>query len=150
MSVGKKILSIAYLGVEFWAHFLARPFVDPESRGRRRFDENFKEDRLAPFTPGQFARLPRYEQCLNCGLCDAACAASETGRARPADAVSPSLIPISLSRAQPLFYAAADLTAHHAACGACRACEDACPNCVPIRELAEMVTAGARQWRGDQ
>ena len=145
MSLGKKFISIANIGVEFWAHVLSKPFVDPAARGRARFDENFRADRLAPFTPAQFARL---EQCLNCGLCDAACAASEAGGRRPDGAVNPSLIPISVSRSQPLFHNAAELAAHLAACGECRACEEACPNRVPILEIAAMVMEGAKAWRG--
>ena len=143
MSIGKQVYSIASLGVAFCAHVLSKPFVDPATRGRARFDENFREDHLTPYTPKQFERLTRYERCLNCGLCDAACAASEAGRNRSPDAVNPSLIPISVSRAQPLFHTAAGLAAFYAACGDCRACEDACPNRVPIKEIAAMVAGDA-------
>jgi len=136
MSIGKIAVSIANLGLEFWAHVLKKPFIDPVSKGRQRFEDNFREDHLRPYSHEQFARLPRYEQCVNCGLCDAACAAAKG----PAAGLEPSLIPISVSRAQPLFHCAADLAALYAACGECRACEEACPNGVPIREIAAMVT----------
>ncbi|MBI5528072.1 MAG: hypothetical protein HY897_17205 [Deltaproteobacteria bacterium] len=141
MGFGKTALSIANLGVRFWAHFLKKPFVNPEETGRRRFDENFRADGLLPYTAEHAARLPLYETCLNCGLCDAACAsvARPPPTAHRLPPLQPSLIPVMASRAQPLFRASAELAAFYLACGECKKCEEACPNGIPIREMAKMV-----------
>jgi succinate dehydrogenase/fumarate reductase-like Fe-S protein len=149
-----RLFSIANLGVRFWAHFLKKPLLDPEETGRARFDENYRGDALLPYSAEHAARLPLYETCLNCGLCDAACAQIPNPKSQipirlPPNAyrlppsLRPSLIPVMASRAQPLFHASADLAAFFLSCGDCNKCEEACPNGIPIKELAKMVVDGA-------
>jgi Fe-S oxidoreductase len=153
MALSRRFLSMANLGVHFWMHMLAKPFVSGQSRGRKRYDRNYAADRLIPFTHEEFERLEAYERCLNCGLCDAACLqarglglglwAVEGRKDKPDFRYAPGLVPAGISRSQPQFHAGVELAAMLEACRDCRRCEQSCPGSVPVLEIGALVVRRA-------
>lgn len=121
-----------------WAlvlHFLRRPFQD---NGYRAFLDHYRADRLVPLSHVDKTWLLRFSQCLNCGLCDAACPALDT---LPRESFpGPSALVTTLTRATGDFWAAGvDLSL----CEGCRNCESVCPNRVPVKEALEFIEAKA-------
>jgi formate hydrogenlyase subunit 6/NADH:ubiquinone oxidoreductase subunit I len=149
MSLGKQFGAIANLGVQFWLHMFKKPFVTRKSRGIERYRRNYKADHLASFATEEYNRFVFYDRCINCGLCDAACVQARLAGLGlwKADGLQsdqslhfqPSLIPVDISRSQPLYHHGIALALMFAQCSECKKCELACPNGVPILEMARLV-----------
>jgi len=153
MSFAKTFYSIANLGVMFGIHMIKWPFVSRKSVGRKRYDSNYAEDRLAFFTDGEFARFDAYDRCINCGLCDAACVGAREAEigfwsakelnGNPLFHFRPSIVADDISRCQPVYHTGLKEAGLFEKCGGCRLCEKACPNGVPLLEIAALVKAKA-------
>ena len=107
-----RILSLLNLAYRFNLHQLKKPFAS-DVPGKRRFLESYRADGLVPLDEKARARLPAYEGCLSCGLCDATSA---------------------------FLLVRAHLDAW-GSCAECTRCEAVCPTGVPLRELAAFVRA---------
>ncbi|MFA6033693.1 MAG: 4Fe-4S dicluster domain-containing protein [Myxococcota bacterium] len=148
MDMGKTFIAIANLGVRFWIHIFKWPFISRKAIGIARFENNYRDDRLAMFDQVTADHMPVYHNCINCGSCDAACARARNfhmglwsgeGPGETIERISPSLIPVNVSRSQPLYNCGAALASIIGRCADCGLCEKACPNKVPILELAKLV-----------
>ncbi|MEK6608125.1 MAG: 4Fe-4S dicluster domain-containing protein [Myxococcota bacterium] len=136
-----RLCSILNLAWRLVLHFLALPFRRRASH-ERRFLDNYAADRLLPAPAEIRPRLPSFERCIACGLCNALC---ETLATAPRHRFGG---PAHLARAARSFPDLGAFRAHveheAASCGeACRACEAVCPTAVPLRELARHVRAEA-------
>lgn len=49
---------------------LLRRLVSRRGRGLAAFRENYDADGLPPLTPDERAKMPTFERCIACGLCD--------------------------------------------------------------------------------
>ncbi len=110
--------------------------------GYRQFLEQYLPDRLLPLSSSDKTWLIRFSQCLNCGLCDAACPALRTSAREVFP--GPSYLLTTFSRSIPDF-PAVRLDSH--ICEGCDACQRICPNHVPVKEALEFIEAKARELR---
>lgn len=113
--------------------------------GLQRFQENYVHEGLPPATPAFRAIAHQPGRCTQCGVCDEVCPvlradgdAPESAQADTSRFLGPMAFVASGARAAPHFPdiedALAVLTSD--SCGACRACDAACPERIPILALA--------------
>ncbi len=140
-----RLVSYLNLALRFNQHLLRKAFT-PGGGGRERFLASYGDEGLFPLDADQRARMPAFSGCIGCGLCDTACptlaAAHRQLWAGPSDLAS------ALHRSLPDFSLLGPQLALFAACGDCRACEQLCPQGVPLRELAAAISALAARARG--
>jgi succinate dehydrogenase/fumarate reductase-like Fe-S protein len=141
MSLHKKTYAYLLLALQAVVHYL-RLLVRAVLRGGlprgiALYNRNYLPDGLVPLAAGEVERLPAYERCAVCGLCDAACPLVPDAAAQVFP--GPSFLASCLSRSLPQFHAAADYLAYFDRCGECRACEEVCPEDLPLREIAAFV-----------
>jgi succinate dehydrogenase/fumarate reductase-like Fe-S protein len=142
-----RILSLLNLAYRFNLHQLKKPFAS-DVPGKQRFLESYGPDGLVPLDERARARLPSYEGCLSCGLCDAMCGSLAAARRHLFN--GPSDLATSLSRdftAFPRLLAQLDAWG---TCADCTRCEAVCPTGVPLRELAAFVRALAEAAAGER
>lgn len=130
-----RTLSMLNLAYRFNLHLFRKPFSEQE--GKQRFIENYRQDGIVPLSPEERDRLPRFQRCLSCGLCDTVCENLHSAHRHLFN--GPSDLASCLSRNPPDF----DFLAHYlqfwTRCGDCRRCESICPAGVPLRQIAEFV-----------
>jgi len=119
-------------------YLVKRPFRGHQEY--RKFVTQYAPDRLLPLTSSDKNWLGRFSECINCGLCDAAC--KHFGPASRDRIPGPSYWVTSFARALPDFPA---IPIDDEFCESCGDCERICPNHVPIREAIEFIEAKRRE-----
>jgi formate hydrogenlyase subunit 6/NADH:ubiquinone oxidoreductase subunit I len=139
-----------FLGWKLVAHYLKKLWPWAPRYGFQRFQENYVAEGLPPSTPA--FRLLAHEpgRCTTCGMCDAVCPllrpalAAAAGKA-PAlaaatarDFLGPMGFVVAGARAAPHLNDLQETLAvlNGALCAGCRACDEACPERIPIARLA--------------
>ena len=118
-------------------HYLKKPFRDQED-SLRQVKENYAADGLLTLTAEERLRLPAFETCLSCGLCDAMCSDLAAAKSLFQGAPQPTQLVYS-TRLWPNLPLAEEIERAFSACGECRDCEAVCPTGVPLRELAAFI-----------
>jgi len=114
--------------------------------GLLRFQENYVVEGLAPATPSNRSGLAAAAgRCTACGACDDACPILRGARAdvAAADFMGPQAFVLAGARATPQLEdlgGTLDVVAG-AGCQACRGCDVACPEVIPITALATSLLA---------
>ena len=67
----RRAYAIALLAWHFWKHILLKVTFLYRRGGQNRFVENYREDRVFPVPASVRDRLPEWQACTGCGLCDA-------------------------------------------------------------------------------
>jgi len=135
----KKISSIALLGWNFWAHMFRKYLLRRKSAGYDQFIENYRADRIVPFSGRERERLNEFSKCISCGLCDPVCPSLRAGGrshfAGPMDlAICVSRDPTELGVSPDPFRSVL-----------CEACDRACPEGVPVVEIITYMRAKTRE-----
>lgn len=129
--------SAILLGTQLLLHLLGLLWPFGRERGAKRFLENYRADHIRPVTTHERELVPLWQRCTNCGLCEAVC---------PLDTVPGDALGLSFTRLAIAGWR--DLSAHRLiqasakameACQPCGDCESACPEEIPLRELARLV-----------
>ncbi len=113
-----------------WRALFVQPFLKllrRGPRGKQLFLDNYSRgaEGLLPYSAADRSELARFRGCINCGLCDAVCPTHAT----------PSLFPLTWSRATPELRNIKGALAALDACGTCHLCQDVCPRSVPLLEV---------------
>lgn len=129
-----------FLGLKLLRHYALKLWPWAPRFGLARFQENYVVEGLPPATSA--FRLMAHEpgRCTACGTCDAVCPLllPSGGQARAEDFLGPMGFILAGARAAPQL---GDLRAtldalNGPGCQACRACDRACPEQIPIARLA--------------
>ena len=129
--------SAILLGTQLVLHLLRMLWPFGRERGAKRFIENYRADYIRPVTAHERELFPLWQRCTNCGLCEAVCQLDSA----PGDELSLSFTRLASS-------AWRDMSAHRLIqssakaleeCRPCGDCEAACPEAIPLRELAKLV-----------
>lgn len=117
-------------------HYLKKLIPWPGKKGIAAFEANYLEDGLARYSQGHrdIAEMPG--KCTGCSQCDAVCPILASGENRAF--LGPMRFVASGLRGGPLVEDIASTvdTILSEACLSCNACERACPEGIPILELA--------------
>ncbi len=118
------------LAFHFWKHVFKKVTFMYDRGGEKRFVENYEPDRILPLPEDARAKLPQWQGCTACGICDAV---------YPADTSLMGLVVSGIRdfSAQPALSAeAAKFNDEDKLIAA----ERACPNAVPIREVVAHIS----------
>ncbi|MFQ5457164.1 MAG: 4Fe-4S dicluster domain-containing protein [Myxococcota bacterium] len=145
----KKLLTYAFISRFYFGHHISRLW-----RSRRwqegeldKFLDNYRGDRILPFTPEERAALPGFQSCVSCGLCTNACLlAASPGNLLSGHTVDPRLVAVAWSRAIPEFWSAQGLLEH---CKECRLCEEICPTDTPLKRMVRFAADKSREGTPD-
>jgi len=114
----KSMRAIGNLAFRFWVHTFRRAFKKPRpGEELRKFLDNYSEDRLAPLSAEESAKLPEYQKCINCGACAGVCPVYSPSTA--GDYRAPDSITAALTRSYPDLGEASDAVYNCTQCGAC-------------------------------
>jgi succinate dehydrogenase/fumarate reductase-like Fe-S protein len=121
------------------AHYLKKLWPWAPRYGLQRFQENYVVEGLPPATLSFRESAAKAGQCTTCGACDRACPLLVTRN----DFVGPMALVVTAARAAPhLEHAKATLAILTSeTCTSCRRCEPACPEDIPIVDLAAHLQA---------
>lgn len=125
--------ALVLLGWHFILHWLSKLFFLYRRGGIERFRANYDADHLLPIATEDRPSMPDWQGCIGCGLCDALCPATPA-ILRHAGA-TPQFLMTAGSRDTSALVAAREEVTALLGCDACKACEDACPAGVPIRDV---------------
>ncbi len=133
----KKAKALIFLGWHFFIHLLRRAFsvfAGPRQALSKSqiFLEQYRSDHIFAITPAERTVMPSFSECYNCRLCDLAC--PDWNVADPLS--SPSYLVAGYSRSLTDF---AHLKTVPMSCETCTACEQACPQNVPIKRIRAFV-----------
>ena len=132
------------LGWRSFLHYLKKMWPWSLKAGLNQFKINYVPEGLPTYSVSfrQIADQPG--RCTACGLCDAACPILQS--TKPAAFLGPMRLVLGAMRGGPsVQYALADFAfMSNESCVACRECEKACPEEIPIIKLAEEFT---KQWQ---
>jgi hypothetical protein len=116
----------------------------PGRRGLRRFEDNYREDRLLALLPAEQSAQTSMSTCIACGRCDGD--AQGGSAAREAGFRGLMGFMLSASRSMPEFPAAASMVSHLDDAWLQRM-EDRCPSGIPFRRVVGLVRGYDRRLR---
>lgn len=129
----KKLKALFYLGWHFFMHFIKKlPFFSSRLRGKKAFLSHYKNDHIFPISANERINMPNFHSCYNCRICDTVCPQFDS-----TDSLSsPSYLVTGYSRSLTDYF---HLKTIPLDCQECNACESACPENVPIKEIISFV-----------
>ena len=107
-----------------------------QSRGLKRFEQNYREDRLLPLAAAEQQSLPAMSACIGCGRCDDALRGA--GRPGPQGFAGLMQFMLSSSRSMPDFGAAAQ-SVQGLEDKWLQRMEVRCPSAIPFRKVVGFV-----------
>ena len=150
----------ANLAFRLVIHYIKKALPFTARYGVERFQQNYLPDGLPPLSPAMRAQAFEAGRCTTCGACDAVCpilrgpqaitVLDDAARtALPAGGVGflgPMGFVVCGARQAPAFGDIVDTTATllGSFCGACRRCDEICPEHIPILALAQTVATQQR------
>ncbi len=138
--------AVALLGSNFVMHVLSRATFTYDRGGLARFRDNFDPQGLLPLPPQARDLLPAWQRCTACGLCDLVCP-TLLGNIAAQRFAGPQAVASGLLRNLPdLAITSADAEPLYA-CDGCHACEDICPQSIPLRDLAAFLIEAGQEAR---
>jgi len=125
----KLLVSLTYLGRQFFLHLFKKYILRQKSPGMDKFLEYYRDDLIVPLTKDERDRHPDFTKCVVCSICDPACPVFAATDSR--QFAGPMDIACCLSR---------DLTESGRwpdpfLSTLCGACDRACPEKVPVSEI---------------
>ena len=128
-----------HLGTRVVVHYVRKLWPWSPRFGLARFQENYVVEGLPPFSPDHRAFAHEAGRCTGCGACDDACPIlAGTTAVAAVDFCGPAALVVSGARSathlDDVGFALDVLTGP--GCAACRACDRACPERVPVTALA--------------
>ena len=139
---GKWWYAQIFLGFHVLLHYAKKLWPWHARSGLKKFQQNYIVEGLPAYSASFRAIAFQPGKCTGCGICDSVCPLL----LNPVNNfLGPMRTVASVMRGGPLLeYALSDLSTFAAdACVACRSCEIACPEAIPISELATKFT---EQW----
>lgn len=139
MSASVRIASIFLLAWHLFLHVVRKYVLRMKSPGLTAFAENYRDDRVTPFSAWERERHAAFSKCIACGLCDPVCpslrAAGREKFTGPMDlAVCVSRDPTESGFSPDPFRSLL-----------CEACDRACPESVPVSEIISNMRRKARE-----
>jgi ferredoxin len=134
----KKFFSLLNLAYRFNVHLLKKPFA-VDLPGASIFIKLYNQDNLVPLSAEARCRLPAYQGCIGCGLCDTVCPKLQPATRHLFN--GPSDLATCLSRNIPDYLLLSSTLELWQECGECTDCENICPTGVPLRELSVFARA---------
>ena len=131
----------ANLAWKLVAHYLKKLWPWAPRYGLAQFQKSYVAEGLPPSTPAFRAIAHEPGRCTACTQCDTVCPILRGDKTVPGDFVGPMTFVLSVARSAPnLEDARATLAALNGpVCDACRACDAACPERIPIAQLAAVL-----------
>ncbi len=123
------LLAKTYIG-----HLFSRLAVWKRGQGYSAFKEKYRADNFFELTSEERKAFPEFQKCINCGVCVPSCLFSVDISKN--DLPDPEYYACSLSRPLPDLWTASD---NIYKCTCCTACEDVCPQGVPISKIVRFV-----------
>lgn len=108
---------------------IGRRILFIKSPGLDQFLENYRPDRIVPYSAEAKRLLSDFSRCISCGLCDALCPAVK--KLSQEKFLGPSFISHAARSLPDFALAPLDFEA----CEGCRGCESICPERVPIKKV---------------
>ncbi len=141
------ISAIFHLGIRFNIHLFQRIAGIFKSRSDQadEFEKTYHEDRISGYTFNDLKRLPEFERCVSCGLCEDHCELVKTGSLPefpgPREYVTAygRSVPESRSTTDRLYM-----------CLLCRQCESVCPEEVPVAQMVKFVRSSVYRTSREQ
>jgi succinate dehydrogenase/fumarate reductase-like Fe-S protein len=127
----QKIQALLFLGCHFVKHGVRRLFRISR-RGRPHFLKDYAPDGIFAVSPSERRGMPDYSRCVMCRLCDGVCPEISV----KSSLLAPSYVVAGFARSLTDFHW---FSRESFVCRDCQACEDACPQHVPIRKMVEFM-----------
>lgn len=130
----RKAYATFLLGKTYIGHLFSRLAVWKRGQGYSAFKEKYLADNFFELTSEERKAFPEFQKCINCGVCIPSCLFSVD--ISKDDLPDPEYYACSLSRPLPDLWTASDSIYK---CTCCTACEDVCPQGVPISKIVRFV-----------
>ncbi|MBI5042501.1 MAG: (Fe-S)-binding protein [Nitrospirae bacterium] len=130
----RKAYATFLLGKTYIGHLFSRLAIWKRGQGYSAFKEKYRADNFFELTPEERKSFPNFQKCFNCGVCIPSCLFSVD--LFHDELPDPESYACSLSRPLPDLWTASD---NIYKCTCCAACEDVCPQGVPITKIVRFV-----------
>ena len=130
--------SLRILGLQFFVHMFRRLFFLYRPGGSDRFIGNYRPDRILPISEQHAVVLPAWQRCTGCGFCDVVCPVA--GTKVGAHTFSIATLAMAGWRDFTALHHCLDVADIMIECEDCEACELACPEDIPLLDLARFVS----------
>lgn len=141
----KKFFTYAFMARFYFGHHLSRLWRSAKDQEGEldKFLENYRADRILPYTPAERAALPGFQSCVSCGLCTNECILSSSpGDLLRGSAVDPRLLAVAYTRSIPELWSAREIMAR---CKECNLCEEICPTDTPLKRIVRFAADKIRE-----
>ena len=141
----KKLLTYAFMARFYFGHHISRLWRSSQEQegALDKFLENYRADRILPYSPRERAALPDFQSCVSCGLCSNECVLSSSpGDLLQGNPVDPRLLAVAYTRSIPEFWSAREIIER---CKECNLCEEICPTDTPLKGIVRFAADKIRE-----